>query len=374
MFIGLVIYGRLTTLSGGYLYDRQLVTHLRQQGDRVEVISLPWQHYGRHLLHNLSPLLRHRLQNPRFDLLLQDELNHPSLFWLNRQLRGQLTCPIVSIVHHLRSSERRPAWQNWLYRQVEQRYLHTVDGFVFNSQTTRQVVEGLTPARPHVVAYPAGDRFALLPDAAQIVARAQEPGPLRLLFVGNLIPRKGLHRLLAALAHLPQADWRLTVVGNTAVDPAYTRAIQRQISRLRLTPNITLRGPLLSQPLATAFATSHLLVVPSSYEGFGIVYLEGMAFGLPAIAGSGGAAHEIISEGINGFLANDPARLAQHIHTLHQQRQRLAEMGLAAQQRYRAHPTWEQTTAHIRAFLQAISRETRTVNSNPQPSEARYVS
>lgn len=354
MFVGLVIYGRLDTLSGGYLYDRQLVTHLRQQGDRVEIISLPWQNYGRHLGHNRSPLLRHRLQNPHFDLLLQDELNHPSLFWLNQQLRQRPICPIVSIVHHLRSSEQRPAWQNWLYRQVERRYLHTVDAFVFNSQTTRQVVEGLAPPRPYVVAYPAGDRFATLPDAAQIAARAQEPGPLRLLFVGNLIPRKGLHRLLAALAHVPQADWQLTVVGNTAVDPAYTRVIQRQIARLRLTPNVTLRGPLLSQPLAEAFASSQLLVVPSSYEGFGIVYLEGMAFGLPAIAGTGGAAHEIISEGVNGFLADDPAQLAQHIHTLHQQRQRLAAMGVAAQQRYRAHPTWAQTTAQIRAFLQQM--------------------
>ena len=43
MRIGLVIYGSLDTLSGGYLYDRMLDEHLRRQGDEVEIISLPWR-------------------------------------------------------------------------------------------------------------------------------------------------------------------------------------------------------------------------------------------------------------------------------------------------------------------------------------------
>lgn len=353
MFIGLVIYGRLDTLSGGYLYDRKLVASLRAQGATVEIISLPWQQYGRHLQHNFSPLLRHRLQNSRFDLLLQDELNHPSLFWLNRWLRGRLP-PVVSIVHHLRSSEQRPAWQNWLYRQVEQRYLRSVDGFIFNSETTRRVVEGLTPPLPHVVAYPAGDRFQPNLTATHITARAHEPGPLRLLFLGNLIPRKGLHRLLTALASLPGEDWRLAVVGNTAVSPSYTRAVQRQLTRQRLAQNVTLNGPLPDQQLADLLAGSHLLAVPSSYEGFGIVYLEGMAFGLPGIAGSSGAAHEIITQGVDGFLTDNPVDLAQHIHALHLDRARLAAMGLAAQKRFQAHPTWAETTARIGRFLRQM--------------------
>ena len=52
MRIGLVIYGSLDTLSGGYLYDRKLVEYLRAQGDTVEVISLPWRNYAAHLTDN----------------------------------------------------------------------------------------------------------------------------------------------------------------------------------------------------------------------------------------------------------------------------------------------------------------------------------
>ncbi|MFZ1397462.1 MAG: glycosyltransferase, partial [Candidatus Promineifilaceae bacterium] len=226
MKIGLIIYGRLQTISGGYLYDRQLVAHLEAAGDEVEIISLPWEGYGRSLLHNTWFALAEQLRLAEFDLLLQDELNHPSLFWLNQRLRGHIRYPIISIVHHLRSSEPRPGWQNWFYRQIERRYLASVDGFVFNSQTTRQVVQSLVgDGQPHVVAFPAGDRFQPEITPPQIESRAQQPGPLRLLFVGNLIERKGLHVLLEAVAGLPTADWTVEVVGETAVPPRYTQKI-----------------------------------------------------------------------------------------------------------------------------------------------------
>ena len=54
MHVGLLIYGSLDTISGGFIYDRHLVRHLEEQGDRVEVISLPWRPYGLSLPDNLN--------------------------------------------------------------------------------------------------------------------------------------------------------------------------------------------------------------------------------------------------------------------------------------------------------------------------------
>jgi hypothetical protein len=116
--IGLIIYGSLDTLTGGYLYDRMLVEHLRRQGDHVDVISLPWRTYGRHLGDNFSLTLHRRLRRATFDALLQDELNHPSLFWLNQRLRRAVRYPIVTIVHLLRCSEPRPAWRSYGWRSM----------------------------------------------------------------------------------------------------------------------------------------------------------------------------------------------------------------------------------------------------------------
>ncbi len=193
MKLGLVIYGSLDTLSGGYMYDRKLVEYLRAQGDTVEIISLPWRNYAAHLTDNFSFKLPANL-----DILIQDELNHPSLIAANS---GRHPYPIVSLVHHLRCSELRPKWQNAIYRVVEKKYLQSVDGFIFNSKTTKGVVNSLIGnGKPAVVAYPPTDRFGEVISEEEIKTRANQ-NPLRVLFLGNIIERKGLHTLLRSPLH-----------------------------------------------------------------------------------------------------------------------------------------------------------------------------
>lgn len=343
--LALLIYGDLSTLSGGYLYDRRLVGYLRSCGDTVDIISLPWRNYASHLLDNLTFRLPAGL-----DLLIQDELNHPSLLTANA---GPHPYPIVSLVHHLRCSEQRPAWQNALYRLVERRYLRSVDGFIFNSETTRADVQGVAGGdQPSVLAYPPTDRFR--PDVTEgdLASRAAS-GELRILFLGSVIHRKGLHLLLDALRLLPE-PFHLDVAGSLAAEPAYARRMQARAAGFG--SRVTFHSSLDDQPLISILSSSHLLCNPSSYEGFGIAYLEGMAFGLPAIGTSLGAAREIITDGMDGFLIppGDPTVLAERLSTLARDRGMLLRMSLAARQRFIRQPPWEQTAATIRAFLQNL--------------------
>lgn len=347
MNIGLIIYGSLDTVSGGYLYDRKLVQYLRTCGDEVEVLSLPWRNYARHVLDNARTL---PFGDPsRFDILLQDELNHPSLLRWNRNQRGRV--PIIGIVHHLRVDERHPWLLRPLYRWIERAYLKGVDGFIFNSATTRAAVQTLAPHDlPHVIANPAGDRFADSPpvDAA---ARAHLAGPLRIIAIGNITPRKNIALVLRALAQSPAAV--LTVVGSPHVDATHARRLRVLADDLGVTSRVTWAGALPDAVLAQALASHHMLVGVSEYEGFGIVYLEAMQFGLPVIASTTGAAHELVTDGINGQLVqpHDATGLAMHINRLATDRGKLARMSAAAQTRFAAAPSWAQTSAVIRQFL-----------------------
>jgi len=349
MKIGLVIYGSLETLSGGYLYDRMLVEYLRDQGDTVEVISRPWRNYAAHLGDNLSFRLP-----PGLDLVIEDELNHPSLLAANRRPHAY---PILSLVHHLLSSEQRPTWRNVLYRQVERRYLQSVDGFIFNSGTTQGAVQALAgDEKPHLVAHPPTDRFGagLPPDLVRL--RAAEPAPLRILFIGSLIPRKGLHTLLDALGQVQPGTWTLAIVGPLTADQAYATAMQHKVVAGGLSGSVHFHGPLRSDALEEQLARAQVLAVPSSYEGFGIVYLEAMAFGLPAIGTFAGAASEIITDGVDGYLVplDDPRALAKRLSALANDRSLLARLSLKALERYRRQPKWKETAARIRAFLAMI--------------------
>lgn len=357
MHVGLLIYGSLETLSGGYLYDRRLVEHLQSKGDTVEIVSLPWRNYPRHLGDNLSGSLYTHLKGLPVDLLLQDELNHPSLFWLNRRLHNQVSYPIIAIVHHLRGSETHPTPTRNLYRWVERRYLDTVDGFVYNSQATRQTVERTISRKSlGVVVHPGRDRLDPKISNSQLMQRAHDPGPLRLLFLGNVIPRKGLLFLLKALNQLPKNTWQLEVVGSLQVDPTYVRKVRRYIEKQALNDNIKLSGRLAAKELKEQMTQSQILAIPSSYEGFGIAYLEGMGYGLPAIASTAGGAGEIINHGQNGFLVKpgDYSTISRQINELNHDRDRLGKMSQAAQQRYLNHPTWEQSGVQIDSFLTSM--------------------
>lgn len=379
MRIGLIIYGSLNTLSGGYLYDRKLVEYLRTQGDTVEIFSLPWRNYAAHLkdnfhfrlpLSNVTPALlgttrqgrcapgasvasreaaKQSPTQPKLDILIQDELNHPSLIAANA---GKHPYPIISLVHHLRCSEFRPSWQNAFYRGFERKYLQSVDGFIFNSQTTKSVVNGLIDKdKPSMIAYPPTDRFGKAISEEEIITRAKT-NHLRVLFLGNVIERKGLHTLLEAIGH-QQLAIRLDIVGSLNSEPGYAKQMQEYVAANHLSSFILFHGPLDKEPLIEKLGQAHLLVVPSSYEGYGIVYLEGMCFGLPAIGTTAGATSEIIDDGVNGFLIGpgDADLLANRLKLLNEQREVLIRMSLAARERYLRQPKWEPTANQIREFL-----------------------
>jgi glycosyltransferase involved in cell wall biosynthesis len=357
MHVGLLIYGALETISGGYLYDRKLVDHLQAQGDQVKIISLPLRNYPRHLLDNFSYSLQKKILELQVDVLIQDELNHPSLAWLNGKIHN--TFPRIALVHHLRCDELRAGWKNTIYRQVERRYLDSVDGFIFNSQTTKQSAAriSLIKQRPWLIATPAGDRFGLKIEPTEIEVRAHQSGPLRLIFVGNLIPRKGLHTLIESISKLEHGSCVLEVVGGFDADISYAQRIFQQVKHAGLESSIHFHGAKSDSALRYLLEKSHALVVPSSFEGFGIVYLEGMSFGLPAIGTTKGAASELIVHGKTGYLIKpeDSDGLSTLLRNLCNDRKLLAALSLSAWQRFQQFPAWEQSMAKIRSFLHNIT-------------------
>ncbi len=359
MRVGLVVYGSLEVVSGGNLYDRILVESLRRSGHEVEVVSIPLRSYALNLARSFSFGLRRRLSESSFDVLLEDELAHPSLFRLNRSLRRIDSLPLVSVVHHLRSSEERAECQNDLYRWVEKRYLLSVDAFVFNSETTKETVESLLGKKTRsVVATPGGDRLSRSLTAAEVLARAAESGELRILFVGNLIRRKRLHHLLQALHSLAGRPFRLDVVGREDADRGYAASIRKRVSELGLEDRVHFHGVLDGRDLVERFKTAQLLVVPSSYEGFGIVYLEAMGFGLPVIACASGATDEIVRHESTGFLVppGDAWSLARRIESLLEDRALLSQMSVAAFEAFDDHPGWKDSMQRIEGFLADVHR------------------
>jgi glycosyltransferase involved in cell wall biosynthesis len=366
MRVGLIIYGELETRTGGFLYDRMLVKHLQEMGDHVELLSLPWRGYLGKLSQNYSSTLIQRIADLNLDVLLEDELNHPSLFLLNQRIRKVYDGPILAIVHHLLSSEFGQGKKFLpLLGAIEKRYLQSVDGFVFNSHSTKKTVEAVIGnQKPGLVASPSASHIQVPPNRSP---REWKKPPMRLLYVGSLIPRKGLHTLIKAVHQLRQKDWELTVIGNMQSDQKYAQQIRAMIQRFDLTQNITLRGSLNDQALIKAYKEHDLFVMPSYYEGFGIAYLEAMGFGLPVIATTGGGSGEIVRHDQNGLLLepDHPGILAHAIQMLIENPQHMKRMSLGAIQTFNHHPSWLQSAAKIRNYFSIFHPQSLTTERDP---------
>jgi len=300
MRILLVVYGSLEQLSGGYLYDREVVGYLRERGVQVDILSLPACPYLLCPLPVAGPaaprrelrrLLRQPASGGTCHAVVIDELVHPSVF---RLLRGRApgSPPVVSLVHHLKSREPVPAPLRWLARGMERSLLRRSRGILVNSRVTGQTVRELVGEDMPVYVCPPGSD--LLPGLEGTGAAKPGPGdaPVRLLATGNLIRRKGYDLLLRILGGLRARSWRLRVVGRTA-DQGYRRRLERLERRLGLEGRIEYTGELSGQELARQYREADVFVFPSRYEGYGISLAEAVRAGLPFVAFAAGAVAEV---------------------------------------------------------------------------------
>ena len=343
MRVGFVVYGSLETATGGYRYDRQLVEFLRAQGDTVDVISLPDRGYLRNLAGRHFPEVE-------CDVRVEDELCHPALAFRRRR---RAEPPAVAVVHLLRSDEHRGAALHPLYAAVERRYLTGVDAAVFNSATTRASGERLVGRTvAGVVAHPAADHLP----GPSVPPVDTDAGPLRVLCLANVLPNKGVLELVEALGDLPPDTWRLTVAGSLATDPAYVGRVRERIARAGVQNAVDLIGAVPSPHVANLLASHHAVAVPSSYEAAGIAYLEAMRAGRPVIATAAGGAHELLDDGVEGFLVppGDAGVLRDRLAQWASDRVLLARMGDAARRRAEAPPTWAETLQPVRELLASL--------------------
>jgi len=141
---------------------------------------------------------------------------------------------------------------------------------------------------------------------------------------------KGHTQVIQALAHVRQQLPTLTyyVVGEGDLVPD----LQQLCKQLGITSAVQFLGYVDEATLRTLYARADLFVMPSKGEGFGLVYLEAMAYGLPVIAGNQDAAGEVIQDQATGLLVNpdDTTALADSILRLltnPELRRQMGEMG-----------------------------------------------
>jgi len=141
---------------------------------------------------------------------------------------------------------------------------------------------------------------------------------VNLLTIGACNIVKGTKYIVTAMSHLQDLNVMLDLVGPYDTQDSYYIEVNDIIERNNLRDRVKFHGFLGKQDLSRLFLDCDIYVLPSLFEGYGIVIAEAITYGLPIVATNVGAIPELIQNGVNGILVNpgDSRALATAIRKL----------------------------------------------------------
>lgn len=347
----LLVAGDPQQKTGGYLYDAHIAQELRALGCHVAVHGLAGRFPdadapAREALHAALAAL------PAEALVVIDGLALGALPDVAAAHARRLR--LVALVHH-------PLADEWGLAAETASRLHASECaalaamrhvIVTSTSTARHLQRDYqVPAARLSVVEPGVERAAQAPSQAP-----RDPGrPLQLLCIATLVPRKGHTVLVRALAQLQDLPWRCDCIG-AARDPVCAAAVRTAIVRAGLQERILLQGEVSGAALECAWRRADGFVLPSWYEGYGMVIAEALCHGLPIVTTTGGALADTLPSGCGLAVApGDAVALTAALRRLLSDAVLRARMATAARAAAQALPTWPQAGARFLAALRAVS-------------------
>ncbi|MBI4507924.1 MAG: glycosyltransferase family 4 protein, partial [Chloroflexi bacterium] len=131
--------------------------------------------------------------------------------------------------------------------------------------------------------------------------------------------------------------------------------LERLAEESGVAQRVVFAGTKVGEELATYYRACDVFVMPSIKEGFGIVFLEAMAFGKPVVGGNHGGTPEAVQDGVTGFLVQygDESALADRLSLLLRDAELRARMGEAG----RRHVAAQYTFGHFSERLTGVLAE-----------------
>lgn len=342
-----LIPGDLELPTGGYAYDRRVLALLPALGIDVRHVALPGS-FPFPDQADLAETARIVAALPTDAVLFIDGLAFGAM---PGDVIRSFRRPIIALCHHPLGLEvGLTPDQRARFTTSETKALAQAVAVVVTSPSTKVLlIENFrVPAEQIVVAVPGTDP----------APRASGTGvPLQLLAVGSLVPRKGYSFLIEALSELTELDWRLNIAGAEDRSPETAARVRELIAAKRLEHRIALLGAVDDAELSHQYAKADLFVMPSLFEGYGMVLAEAMARGLPIVCTTGGAAAETVPDAASLKVPPaDAAELAKALRQMIEQPQLRAAKADAAWAAGQALPRWEDTSRIIADAIEKVQR------------------
>jgi glycosyltransferase involved in cell wall biosynthesis len=338
------IPGDIATLTGGYIYERRLLEGLRAAGRDVLYLRLAASFPDPSPAEMADAVAQLAALDPARPLIL-DGLVFGSI---DTGGLGTVRAPIVAMIHHplAHESALTEARRAHLYRTERD-----------NLRLVRHV---LVPS-PHTAAILTAE-YAVAPERITIVRpgtdRPLGPSapvdPPLILSVGIQHPRKGHDILLRALAQVTDLAWSAVIVGSP-YDPPHAADLTALHDELGLGTRVIFAGRVSAERLSDLYRSATIFALATRYEGYGIVFDEALAHGLPIVTCRTGAVPQTVPAKA-GLLVppEDPEAFAGALRTLLDDRATRARLAAASAAAGAVLPGWDTVAATAGAVLDAL--------------------
>jgi len=277
------IPGNLQSLTGGYAWDRRIIAELQALGMTVRILPLS-ERFPYPDAEALADAAARVAALPDGAVLIADGLAWGVLDAVALAHAQRLR--VIALCHHPLALESglSPERSAALHHS-ECRALQAAAAVIVTSQETARTLVaqcGVPNARI----------TAALPGTDPVPPAPCTGNPPVLLSLATLTRRKGHDVLIAALACLKDLQWTARFVGGTHFDPDWTAHLHALVIRNGLGERIAFTGS--CETPEDEFAQADVFVLPSRYEGYGMVFAEALAHGLPVIAARAGAVPDVV--------------------------------------------------------------------------------
>jgi glycosyltransferase involved in cell wall biosynthesis len=327
------ILALITDAFGGYggiaLYNRDVLTSLCLHANITEVVAVPRciprtmeplpeklyyvRKAARGKISFFFALLKTLFEQEKFDIILCSHINLMPFAWL---LKTIFHIPVVLEIYGI------DAWQPPAGRLIARQAVGAADAVICISSYTRErfflwsslpeKVCTLLPNAIHLERYGIGER------SKQLIIRYGLKGKKVLLTLGRLVSHdraKGFDEILALLPDLVREVPEICYV--IAGEGQYRTTLEAKVCSLKLEQHVVFTGMVKEEEKADLYRLADVYVMPSRGEGFGFVFLEAMACGVPVVASKVDGSRDAVRNGELGMLVDpdNPQEIKEAILT-----------------------------------------------------------
>jgi len=322
-----------------YGYHTDLVTP-NLGGREYEKICDGFEVYrvGRKLKYRLLKFIFYQLWNylkikelikkKKYDLV-HIHYGFPSLF-LFYFAKLRLKKPVIITEHHfgtgmdISSQKENPFFINFILKKVYK----NADKIVTLSKEQKNFVKSLCKRKDIQVISFGIDMIFFNPSKYDKLIKKTYNSDVIILTVSRLVKRKNTEEVIKVAEKIVKEYKKIKfLIIGTGKEK---KNLEEIVKKKKLTENIIFLGFISDNRLPSYYATADIFILPSKYEGFGMVYLESMASGTPVISYNISAAREIIENSKNGYLVSNYLEMYSKLMKLIKNKKLLKKMSLEA--------------------------------------------